>query len=416
MYRFLIEAIFAFSAGSFYVSAVPFPCPIVRPAKGIPTNVTQLHPAHVSVIMAMGDSITAGFAAKSWLSAESASGKDSPLLPSGRSLGGSNRATTRLGHASALPLEYRGISFSVGEGSDTAWTLPYFFHHYNDTVAGFSRGWQLPQLPDQGYADEVKNGLNAALTNAHSWNLDAEMAELRKQSHQIDDFAGKWKLLTILVGANDLCDGNSEDQGGITAACNGEPKHRMALADRFEDNLRSVLVKIRDSFARIIVQLVPMFSLKSVSQVRADVLWCNAVGVARSAFNECACIDKPISGDWGKPGEEQLNNLDATVDMFNQKISNLTREFNLQREDFAVIEQASFAGQSLPDSSYLSDLDCFHPSSKAHGAMATALWNGLFDASRKPKPIDASSVPMCPTPDTVIQVAQHAVESDNVYV
>lgn len=63
-------------------------------------------PAQVDVVMALGDSITAGFGME---------GKRGGLH------------------------EYRGKSWSIG-GDDNATTLPNFLRHYNPNITGYSVG------------------------------------------------------------------------------------------------------------------------------------------------------------------------------------------------------------------------------------------------------------------------------------
>jgi hypothetical protein len=71
----------------------PFPCQdfTVPPP---PKTIHDLHPAHVSIVLAMGDSITAAFAARGTL------------------------------------MESRDISWSAGVGTPTQLTMPYMINQY----------------------------------------------------------------------------------------------------------------------------------------------------------------------------------------------------------------------------------------------------------------------------------------------
>ena len=86
----LLLCCMALTAPLFTVTAADsiFDCPkiTIPPA---PQNITRLHPGHVSVVMAMGDSITAAFAARSSV------------------------------------YEARDLSWSIGEGSSGQVTLPW---------------------------------------------------------------------------------------------------------------------------------------------------------------------------------------------------------------------------------------------------------------------------------------------------
>jgi len=250
-----------------------------------------------------------------------------------------------------------------------------------------------------GYLQKDADSLNVALSNAHSYELWMEIEELQKQSRAVPDFDRRWKLLTIFIGFNDICDGLSSG----FEACDGKRDHMITLADRYEANLRAALVTIRDIFSRIVVQLVSLFSLASVKWARAGYTWCKE---RPHLLVECNCLDKPVSAESADVSAEQLNWLDASVHAFNDKIHKLAVEFNLQRPDFAVIEAVTGRSQHIPDITYLSEFDCFHPSSMAHGAVATALWNSLFDHRRAPAPLASSQELFCPTSDSVINIGE----------
>lgn len=374
-----------------------FPCPIVQPAKLAPTGATDVHPAHVSVVMAMGDSITAAFAAES-VFAQSLMLAQKPLI------GEENSPSPRkLSKLQAAPLEFRDVSFSGGKGSPAHRTLPYVLSQYNTSLEGFATkcGYAgcLPQLPSTGYGKdkEVTNGLNVALTNAHSWQLSPQVAELKKQTQNVSNFDQRWKLLTIMIGANDLCDGSSTG----FESCDGNATHAKYIVDRYESYVRRTLTDIRDSMKNIIVQVVSLFSISSVHAARGNSWYCWA---KKKVLNECNCLERPSTGGDGKVSSEQLARFDVTNRDLNERLAQLTVEFNLQRPDFGVINIVTAKNQAIPDISWLSGLDCFHPSSLAHSAFATGLWNGMFHTDRVPAPLSASTPLFCPTSESVIHV------------
>jgi len=295
---------------------------------------------------------------------------------------------------SELPLEYRGWSFSGGEGSDKHWTMPFFLKHYNASLYGFSTGVHLPETPGTGYYDSMDSSLNVALSNAHAWELNQQVDELLRRTKNLTGIQDRWKLLTIFIGANDLCDGM------VTGfdACDGNASHRGALADRYEQNLRDALTKLVNGFQNTIVQVASMFQLSSVPEVRRGHLYCSA---RKALIDECNCIDRSASGN-GNVTDAQLANLSATVEEFNDRIHQVALDFLSPRPDFAVVEASAARGQPIPNFSFLSDLDCFHPSAEAHETMATSLWNSLFSDQREPVPLNALDALFCPTPKTVL--------------
>merc|ERR1712007_277316 len=200
-------------------------------------------------------------------------------------------------------VEFRQYSFSGGEGSDEHWTLPYFFGHYNASLVGFSTHWALPQTPTTGYCESGLDALNVALSSAQSFNLPMQVDELLKRSQSVPGFDDRWKVLTILIGVNDLCHGISSG----FEACDGDASHATALADRYEKNLQALLGRIRDSFRNIVVELVSIFSIASLERARSGHLLCDSRPRGTAG---CNCINKPVSGD--NVSDAQLDRFDAT--------------------------------------------------------------------------------------------------------
>jgi len=372
-------------------SARSFPCPPAQPDLPWPSTADEVHPGHISAVMAMGDSMTAAFAA-GW------------VLDQGASfLAGHADGDTR-----ELPLEYRGWSFSGGEGADEHWTIPFFLKQYNASVYGFSTGVHIPETPGTGYYDSKHSSLNVALSKATSLGLNQQVDELLRRTQNLTGFQERWKLLTILIGANDMCDGM------VTGfdACDGNVTQREALADRYERNLRDALTRLVNGFQNTIVQVVSLFQLASVPQARHGHPWCS---LRKTLIDECNCIDRSASGT-GNVSDVQLARLSATVSEFNERIRSVALDFSSPRPDFAVVEATAVREDSVPNFSFLSDLDCFHPSAEAHQILATYLWNGLFSDDRAPRPLDAADGPFCPTPKTVLYTASKTTPSKSTTV
>lgn len=342
------------------LAAANFVCPAIAPAKTEPADVTELHPGHVSVVMAMGDSITAAFASRGLLRDD-------------------------------MPLEFRKDSWSIGEGSDDAMTLPYLISHFNKSLAGFASANTVPQTPTTGYLEYNKDFMDAALSSARVTDLPRELDHLTAQSSRITDFQHRWKVLTILIGANDLC---SSD------ACSTDPGVRERLTTKFAADLDATLELTAARFNRLFVNLVPLFSIASVRraiQNQTGILPCTSEA---RLWDECDCIDRPQAGSENVT-ESQLSRLDVTTALFNKEISRLAVKWNHKRPDFAVVAPGMWANQPVPNFNFLSKLDCFHPSSVAHNSMAIILWNSMLQGPRPPAPINATVVPVCPNASSV---------------
>jgi len=370
----------AFSAAA----PASFACPFVRPAKELPSTIHELHPGHVSVVMAMGDSITAAFASHNVFLK---SGVQNPL---------------------ELPKEWRSVSFSGGEGTDDHQTLPYFLRHYNASLVGTSSGLLGMQDPRTGYRSPDSNFLNAALCSAMSHNLMMEFYYLQRQSSRVPHFRDRWKILTIFIGANDLC--YTHDP------CDGKEATAHTLAERFADNLRAVLSKVRDSFGRTLVNLVSIFNIASVHKLTHRHPYCFIVG---RIVDECPCTQKPRPGE-SVVTDRQLNDLMNTTILLNNRIRDIAGEFDQRSSDFAVIAQVHVENQDVPNIGFLSDLDCFHPSAIGQYTMGVLLWNSMFEHhNRTPTPIDISVQPFCPTADSVFYtgaVSEHQRSGDSTMV
>ncbi len=73
---------------------------------------------------------------------------------------------------------------------------------------------------------------------------------LQTEYSQTVDFENDWKLLTLLIGANDLC-----------VCCDGR---QTSIPIVWQSNLRSVLQLIQQSIPRVFVNLVTIFNISGV--------------------------------------------------------------------------------------------------------------------------------------------------------
>lgn len=195
---------------------IHFNCPKIPPSSPIPTNARRLRLSDVKVIMALGDSITAGFAMD-----------DSSYVTSIH--------------------EYRGRVGTVGIDATTS-SMGNFFDKIGSGVKGGSSGRGLPWSaqpwgirPNNPLVDH----LNGAQSNARIAHLSNQINYLVKQG-KIEpgvDFEKDWKLLTVLIGANNLCD------------CD-QPHSAPHV---FEKTLRDALNQIQTSIPRVFISLMPIF-------------------------------------------------------------------------------------------------------------------------------------------------------------
>ncbi|KAJ3606857.1 hypothetical protein NHX12_026375 [Muraenolepis orangiensis] len=144
-----------------------FACVDISPSASVPISVHKLRPGDIKVVAALGDSSTTATGAKA------------------KSL-------------FQLNTEYRGVSWSIGGDAmlETVTTLPNILKKFNPALQGFSEG-----------RVERKKGFNMAISGAKTSDIPAQVKALIKamMENKKVDYNNDWKLVTIFVGGNDLC-------------------------------------------------------------------------------------------------------------------------------------------------------------------------------------------------------------------
>ncbi|NXK84726.1 PLB1 Phospholipase, partial [Amazona guildingii] len=329
-------------------------CEDRSPSSPPATSVHSLKPADVKIIAALGDSLTAGTGIAS----------DSLL---------------------DLDTEYRGLSWSIGGDAslENVTTLPNIFREFNVTIVGYSTG--------TGSANESNAFLNQAVPGAQAEHLPAQARNLLRlmQTDPRIDFSADWKLITVHIGGNDLCN-----------YCK-DPDHYSAVnfTRRIQETL-DILHKQASAVPKALVSLVEVMDLHPLRQLFVDTqVQCPTY----MADYLCSCV---------LTEEENSQNLSM--------VKEATRDYQLgirrlvesgrydTHENFTVVIQSFLRNPNIslgqdghPDISYFAP-DCFHPSQKGHSQLAKALWNALLQpVHQKADSFDfmADVVLDCPTQD-----------------
>ena len=110
----------------------------------------------------------------------------------------------------------------------------------------------------------------------------------------------------------------------------------------------------------------------------------------------CDCL---TSGDKAKQDASNAMNV-----KFNAVLYELADKYSaLNEEDFNVVVQPYLIDTIIPDKSFISTADCFHPSGKGQGLIGTGLWNSMLTPiSSKTNVTTPSATFKCPTEDTLI--------------
>ncbi|KAM6973043.1 phospholipase B1, membrane-associated [Aplochiton taeniatus] len=300
-----------------------FTCTNTAPSNTVPTSVHKLKPGDIKVVAALGDSITAGFGAKA-----------KNLLQ--------------------LSTEYRGVSWSIGgdKALDTVTTLPNILKKFNPNIKGVSKG--------QG---KGQTGFNVAVSGAKIAEIPGQIRRLidTMKNNAAVDFKNDWKLVTLFIGGNDLCQ-----------YCND----RAALSSKnYSRYMMESIDLLYKEVPRVMVNVLDILQIEGLRRVKRESLGCSLL-----QKNVCPCFLIP--------GEDSLEL--AEIKRINRELQTETEKlvhgsrYN-GREDFTVVLQPFFQNSVVPvnaegkaDSTYFS-VDCFHFSERGHADMAVAMWNNMLE-------------------------------------
>jgi len=318
------------------------------------TTITDLRPGDVQIIMAMGDSITTAFGVR------------------------------------ASANESYGVSFSIG-GDPGAISLANFFLDFNPDLVGYSTGTYPAQVcygsncattyfPSQSVNNAAKSG--AMVADMVSTQVTYLITQVNQAANM--DVANGWKVLTIMIGANDLC-----------ASCTFGLDY--LAPDDYQNNLMATLERVRTSLPRTFVNLVGGFNISQAYELSLQTSRCN--NISRPWFIQCDCLFQPDNGF-------VRATIDSSIALFNQRAQAVATYYQRQAySNFAVVFQPFAINTYISElpTSFLSHLDCFHPSTTGQQAMAVALWNNMLTPSALKKTyMEMSDTPICPTPTTLL--------------
>ncbi|MBN3304857.1 PLB1 Phospholipase, partial [Amia calva] len=302
-------------------------CTDHSPSDTPPTSVHYLRPGDIKVVAAIGDSLTAG-----------------------------NGVGANPNNILDVLKQYRGLSWSIGgdQTLNTVTTLPNLLRRFNAALTGFS----------VGIGNTAANAfLNQAQPGATTVDLPGQvhtLVKLMKQDQRVD-FQRDWKLVTVFIGGNDLCD-------YCTDSIYFSPRNFMI-------RIQQALDILHKEVPRVFVNLVEPMHITPLRRLHQD----RSLGCPTLIVNIlCRCVVKP------KEGSRELQTLNDLNRAYQRAVLELVDSGRYDtRDDFTVVVQPFFREVVLPllqdgrpDRTFFTP-DCFHLSQKAQSHMARSLWNNM---------------------------------------
>jgi len=310
--------------------------------------------------MAMGDSITAGFAMIGYPPTDLVEDRDYVCC-------------------NIFRINFK--VFSTG-GASGAFTLANILKTYSPNIQGASPTWTWP-LTKGAWLDA---GVSMAKVEDCPSQVSYLVNQLKTTYSKTVDFNNDWKLLTLFIGANNAC-----------GACQGRANSKPAY---FEQQMDQVLNQIHLTIPKVFVNLVTIFNISGVYYAGEPSEYCRVIH--RIWNHECYCVETGLRSD--------LDAMDSATAAYNQIQDKLAAKYAaLNDPGFTVVVQPGLSGIDLPKFpdplAYLSNLDCFHPSLCANEAFTYQIWNNMMTpAGQKSTTPDLHNLHVkCPTASSYIQ-------------
>jgi len=332
-------------------SVVNFDCD-TTPSANVPSTVHTLRPGDINVVGAMGDSLTA------------ANGGDAKW-------------------AIRVLRQYRGHSWSIGGFKSMAegvTTLPNILRQFNSKLVGSST-IKYGGRDSRGAGFNVAQPGNTAELMPYQARLLVERMKVSKEV----DLNLDWKMVTLLIGGNDLCQ-----------YCNNVTRYSP---ENYVSHIRAALDILHQELPRTFVNLVTLFDVTPVANMARGII-CEQVHRAI-----CNCAKK----------EELTEQNNAAAAAYRRGLEYLVNSGRYDTTDHFTVVLQPFMSESdvprqedgNPDLSFFAP-DCFHWSSKGHAAAATMLWNGMFDpVTKKVRDIGFHTTMKCPHKDQFLATVKN---------
>ncbi|XP_077949767.1 phospholipase B1, membrane-associated isoform X5 [Gasterosteus aculeatus] len=226
-----------------------------------------------------------------------------------------------------------------------------------------------------------ETGFNLAVTGHNTFNLPGQTRHLidTLRGYQGLNFEKDWKLLTILMGMNDICD-----------YCKDKA---LFSVDNFIHYITISLEMLMNEVPRMIVNVVQILPMQTLREVQKPTPGC----LLQRSF--CSCLIEPVARS------PELQELVEVNREFQRRLELLLYSDRFFRDNFAVVLQPFLEHADPPrlpngkiDMTFFTH-DCFHFTIKGHEELAKGLWNNMFQPEGRKVTVSSFSDPIsliCP--------------------
>jgi hypothetical protein len=187
--------------------------------------------------------------------------------------------------------------------------------------------------------------LNGAQSQAKIGDVPAQVTylhdQLRTTYNKTVDFENDWKMLTVFIGANNLC-----------GACKGR---NYSDPDYYEATMDAIFTQVNNTIPRTFVNVVLIFNISQVHDIAYQSEYCRFMW-KDIVKTECMCLQ-------GDATLQDRTTMDLFALEYNKRILSLAAKWQAYNySHFTVRVQPFIQNLKVLGLEFISEFDCFHVS------------------------------------------------------